>query len=300
MEDAPARRPSGRPACRTAGLRRAGRAAARPGPGAVGEQRRGGRPGSACNEPVPSSRAAPGPRLRAGRDREIDGERAGAGPDPRRSIAPGARARRPRHRACAGSEVGRGLRARSPGRLSRQPRGASCRQVRCRDPAAQDVPLGQRGRPLHVADLVRDLAGRRHHGEHEAERQDEGEEGTREQAPGRGGGEGHGCLYPGPAPCNSARGHGRGKGCWDACRGIKSLSSCLRTTRSRTLRRTNDEIPRDIVDDVILTDDASRDDTAGLAQHWASRRSATRGTAATAATRRPATPQRSPAARTSS
>lgn len=34
---------------------------------------------------------------------------------------------------------------------------------------------------------------------------------------------------------------------------------------ARTLRRTVDEIPRDIVDDIILTDDASRDNTAELA-----------------------------------
>jgi glycosyltransferase involved in cell wall biosynthesis len=34
---------------------------------------------------------------------------------------------------------------------------------------------------------------------------------------------------------------------------------------ARTLRRTYDEIPLDIVDDVILTDDASRDDTVALA-----------------------------------
>lgn len=35
---------------------------------------------------------------------------------------------------------------------------------------------------------------------------------------------------------------------------------------ARTLKRTIDEIPREIVDDVILTDDASCDDTAGLAR----------------------------------
>ena len=34
----------------------------------------------------------------------------------------------------------------------------------------------------------------------------------------------------------------------------------------RTLRRTYDDIPRDVVDDVILTDDASRDGTATLAR----------------------------------
>lgn len=35
---------------------------------------------------------------------------------------------------------------------------------------------------------------------------------------------------------------------------------------AKTLRRTFDEIPRDIADDIILTDDASRDDTADLAR----------------------------------
>ncbi len=35
---------------------------------------------------------------------------------------------------------------------------------------------------------------------------------------------------------------------------------------AKTLRRTVDEIPREIVDEVILTDDASRDNTADLAQ----------------------------------
>ena len=34
----------------------------------------------------------------------------------------------------------------------------------------------------------------------------------------------------------------------------------------RTLQRTYEEIPRDLLDDVILTDDASRDETAALAQ----------------------------------
>jgi glycosyltransferase involved in cell wall biosynthesis len=34
---------------------------------------------------------------------------------------------------------------------------------------------------------------------------------------------------------------------------------------ARTLRRTVDEIPRDIVDEVILTDDASRDNTSVIA-----------------------------------
>ena len=34
----------------------------------------------------------------------------------------------------------------------------------------------------------------------------------------------------------------------------------------KTLRRTYDEIPKDIVDDIVLTDDKSRDDTVGLAR----------------------------------
>ncbi|MFL6428732.1 MAG: glycosyltransferase, partial [Acidobacteriaceae bacterium] len=33
----------------------------------------------------------------------------------------------------------------------------------------------------------------------------------------------------------------------------------------KTVERTVDEIPRDIVDDIILTDDASRDNTAAVA-----------------------------------
>ena len=35
---------------------------------------------------------------------------------------------------------------------------------------------------------------------------------------------------------------------------------------ARTLQRTYDEIPTDIVDDIILTDDASSDNTAALAR----------------------------------
>ena len=42
----------------------------------------------------------------------------------------------------------------------------------------------------------------------------------------------------------------------------------------RTLRRTVDEIPRDVVDALLLVDDASRDETAALAAFgwWARRR----------------------------
>ena len=35
---------------------------------------------------------------------------------------------------------------------------------------------------------------------------------------------------------------------------------------ARTLKQTYDEIPRDVVDDIILTDDASRDETTAIAQ----------------------------------
>ena len=35
---------------------------------------------------------------------------------------------------------------------------------------------------------------------------------------------------------------------------------------ARTLERTVEDIPRDVVDDLILTDDASRDDTADLSR----------------------------------
>ena len=35
---------------------------------------------------------------------------------------------------------------------------------------------------------------------------------------------------------------------------------------ARTLERTVSEIPRDLVDDIILTDDASRDDTVAVAR----------------------------------
>ncbi len=36
----------------------------------------------------------------------------------------------------------------------------------------------------------------------------------------------------------------------------------------KTLRRTVDEIPHDIVDELILTDDASRDSTSELSQEF--------------------------------
>ena len=67
---------------------------------------------------------------------------------------------------------------------------------------------------------------------------------------------------------------------------------------AKTLKRTYDELPHDIIDDVILIDDASLDSTAELAEQLGSRRSGTTRTAVTAATRRPAMPRRSRAART--
>ena len=69
---------------------------------------------------------------------------------------------------------------------------------------------------------------------------------------------------------------------------------------ARTLEQTYREIPLDLVDDVVLTDDASHDDTVEVARaarpaHARPRRR----TAATAATRRPATPRRCGSAPTS-
>ena len=66
-----------------------------------------------------------------------------------------------------------------------------------------------------------------------------------------------------------------------------------------TLERTLAEIPRDVVDDLLLVDDASQDDTVGRGRS-AFRTWSTRATAATAATRRPATPRPCAAGRTSS
>ena len=67
----------------------------------------------------------------------------------------------------------------------------------------------------------------------------------------------------------------------------------------KTLEKTAAELDRDVADDVIVVDDASHDDTAAIARKLASTSSSTPGTAATAATRRPATPRPWPAAPTS-
>jgi len=57
-----------------------------------------------------------------------------------------------------------------------------------------------------------------------------------------------------------------------------------------TLKQTYEEIPFDLVDEVVLVDDKSPDNTVEVAARWASSTSwYTRGTAVTAATRRAAT-----------
>ncbi len=68
----------------------------------------------------------------------------------------------------------------------------------------------------------------------------------------------------------------------------------------KTLARTYRDIPKDVVDDVILVDDASRDRTVEVARRLGSTSSSIRRTAATAATRRRATARRSSAEPTSS
>jgi glycosyltransferase involved in cell wall biosynthesis len=68
---------------------------------------------------------------------------------------------------------------------------------------------------------------------------------------------------------------------------------------ARTIEQTYREIPLDLVDAVVVTDDASHDDTVEVARGSACTRSSTSRTAATAATRRPATPRRCGSAPTS-
>ena len=58
---------------------------------------------------------------------------------------------------------------------------------------------------------------------------------------------------------------------------------------AKTLRQTYSEIPHDIVDDIILTDDASSDNTAQIRRNSASTPFATIATVAMAAIRRPVT-----------
>ena len=72
---------------------------------------------------------------------------------------------------------------------------------------------------------------------------------------------------------------------------------------AETLRRTHEEVlAQEIVDLVIVVDDASQDETVGDRAHAAAdpRRTSTRRIAATAATRRPAIGWRSSTAPTSS
>ena len=61
---------------------------------------------------------------------------------------------------------------------------------------------------------------------------------------------------------------------------------------AKTLERTISDVPPGIVDEFLLVDDASRDDTVERARGSASPPSSTRRTRATAATRRRATPKR--------
>jgi hypothetical protein len=62
---------------------------------------------------------------------------------------------------------------------------------------------------------------------------------------------------------------------------------------AKTLEMTYSEIPFEFVDDVVLVDDASRDDTAEVASGSASGPLSMSRTRATAGTRRPATGRRS-------
>ena len=67
-----------------------------------------------------------------------------------------------------------------------------------------------------------------------------------------------------------------------------------------TLERTFAAIPKDAVDEVILVDDSSTDETVGSPAGCRSTSSGTRTRSATAATRRPATSRRSSTTPTSS
>ena len=68
---------------------------------------------------------------------------------------------------------------------------------------------------------------------------------------------------------------------------------------ARTLRQTYDEIPHDIVDDIILTDDGSRDDTVAQARELGIHTLVHEKNRGYGGNRRPATPPPWPAARTS-
>ena len=60
----------------------------------------------------------------------------------------------------------------------------------------------------------------------------------------------------------------------------------------KTLERTIAEIPPGIVDECLVVDDASRDDTVAQGAGWACPASCTRRTGAMGGTRRPVTPRR--------
>ena len=64
----------------------------------------------------------------------------------------------------------------------------------------------------------------------------------------------------------------------------------------KTLERTIAEIPPGIVDECLVVDDASRDDTVARRAGWASPASCTPRTGVTGGTRRPVTPRPSPGA----
>ena len=68
---------------------------------------------------------------------------------------------------------------------------------------------------------------------------------------------------------------------------------------AKTIERTYQEIPLDLVDEVVVTDDASHDETVEIARRLGCAPSSTRRTGATAATRRPAIPRPSGSAPTS-
>ena len=82
--------------------------------------------------------------------------------------------------------------------------------------------------------------------------------------------------------------------------GLKVVTVLPAYHAARTLERTVAEIPHDIVDDIVLVDDASRDDTVAVGEAAGAAHVVHERTSATAATRRRAIARRSRSARTSS